>query len=564
MRRSPALGLAVVLLTGSLRAQEAQTDALGGTLRAVVQLDAQAYVRDTVLDPAGDYYPDEKALGQGWALFTYERGNLRMGMRYENYQHAILGFPTGYRGEGITYRYAQLRQGKFDLTFGNFYEQFGQGLIFRAYEERGLGLDNAMDGSRIVARLPKGLTIKGVLGRQRVYFTKSEGILRGTDAEWALREALPFLNKAGLSLNLGASFVSKFQRGFDPLLNLPSNVGAWAYRVGAHYKGFDLKAEYAYKINDPNSDNGYIYKPGEAFVATATYSKKGFGVLATVKRIDNFSFRSDRNAQQFDALINFIPPTGNLHTYALPALYPYATQINGEMGYQFDVNYLIPKKTALGGKYGTKLALSVASSQSIHRAPLADGSFGDKGTQGYVSQALTWGEIPYFRDVNFSISRKFSSKYKTQVTAYRLGYNKSVLADGLNDYAILAAPDSDSMLAVPAVVWEQQFALPNHQTLRTELQWSGGQGYRGAMAMFLAEYTLSEAWVVAVQDIYNYGNPSESRRIHYPLVSVVHFDGPTRVQLGYGRQQKGIFCVGGVCRVVPPSNGLSLSLTTQF
>lgn len=562
MRRS--LLLAAWATAGMAWAQQGQMDALGGTLRAVVQIDAQAYVRDSVLDPAGDYYPDEKALGQGWALFTYERGNLRMGMRYENYQNAILGFPTGYRGEGITYRYAQWNQGKFDITVGNFFEQFGQGLIFRAYEERGLGLDNAMDGSRIIARLPKGLTLKGVLGRQRVYFAKSDGILRGTDAEWALREALPFLDKAGVSLDLGASFVSKFQRGFDPLLNLPSNVGAWAYRVGANYKGLNLKAEYAYKINDPNFDNGYIYKPGEAFVATATYSKKGLGVLATVKRIDNFSFRSDRNAQQFDALINFIPPTGNLHTYALPALYPYATQINGEMGYQFDVNYLIPRKTRLGGKYGTKVALSIASSQSIDRAPLADGSFGDKGTQGYVSDPLTWGEIPYFRDINLSVSRKFSKSYKSMLTAYRFVYNKSVLADGVNDYAILAAPESDSALVVPALVWEQQFALPNHQTLRTELQWSGGEGFRGAMAMFLAEWTLSETWVVAVQDIYNYGHPSESRRIHYPLVSVVHFDGPTRVQLGYGRQQQGIFCVGGVCRVVPPSNGLSLSLTTQF
>jgi hypothetical protein len=207
-------------------------------------------------------------------------------------------------------------------------------------------------------------------------------------------------------------------------------------------------------------------------------------------------------------LINFIPPTGNLHTYALPALYPYATQINGEMGYQFDVNYLIPRKSLLGGKYGTKLALSIASSQSIDRTPLADGSFGDKGTQGYQSDPLTWGQIPYFRDVNFSLSRKFSSKYKSQLTAYRFVYNKSVLADGVNDYAILAAPDSDSALVVPALAWEQQFALPNHQTLRTELQWSGGEGFRGAMAMFLAEYTLSEKWVVAVQDIYNYGHPS--------------------------------------------------------
>ena len=32
-----------------------------------------------------------------------------------------------------------------EITAGNFYEQFGSGLIFRSYEEKGLGIDNAMD-----------------------------------------------------------------------------------------------------------------------------------------------------------------------------------------------------------------------------------------------------------------------------------------------------------------------------------------------------------------------------------------------------------------------------------
>jgi len=45
---------------------------------------------------------------------------------------------------------------------------------------------------------------------------------------------------------------------------------------------------------------------------------------------------------------------------------------------------------------------------------------------------------------------------------------------------------------------------------------------------------------------------------------VVYAVGTTRFQLSYGRQQRGIFCVGGVCRVVPPSNGVSLSVTTTF
>ena len=35
-----------------------------------------------------------------------------------------------------------------DVTIGNFYDQFGSGLVFRSYEERNLGIDNAMDGFR--------------------------------------------------------------------------------------------------------------------------------------------------------------------------------------------------------------------------------------------------------------------------------------------------------------------------------------------------------------------------------------------------------------------------------
>ena len=35
------------------------------------------------------------------------------------------------------------------VTAGNFYEQFGSGLILRSFEERTLGIDNALDGLRL-------------------------------------------------------------------------------------------------------------------------------------------------------------------------------------------------------------------------------------------------------------------------------------------------------------------------------------------------------------------------------------------------------------------------------
>ena len=75
-----------------------------------------------------------------------------------------------------------------NYTRGNFYEQFGSGLIFRSYEERGLGVDNAMDGIRLRYKPTKGVYIKGVIGQQRFFFEKGEGLVRGLDGEINLNE----------------------------------------------------------------------------------------------------------------------------------------------------------------------------------------------------------------------------------------------------------------------------------------------------------------------------------------------------------------------------------------
>ncbi len=52
-------------------------------------------------------------------------------------------------GSGVGYRYVKFTVSDLEVTAGNFFEQFGQGLIFRSYEERYLGVDNAMDGFRL-------------------------------------------------------------------------------------------------------------------------------------------------------------------------------------------------------------------------------------------------------------------------------------------------------------------------------------------------------------------------------------------------------------------------------
>jgi hypothetical protein len=48
------------------------------------------------------------------------------------------------------------------------------------------------------------------------------------------------------------------------------------------------------------------------------------------------------------------------------------------------------------------------------------------------------------------------------------------------------------------------------------------------------------------------------------MVFVGKIWGATRLQAGYGRQNAGLFCVGGVCRFVPASNGLTVTFSHSF
>ncbi len=40
--------------------------------------------------------------------------------------------------------------------------------------------------------------------------------------------------------------------------------------------------------------------------------------------------------------------------------------------------------------------------------------------------------------------------------------------------------------------------------------------------------------------------------------------GSTRIAVGYGKKRAGIFCVGGVCKEVPSSNGFNLTISSSF
>jgi hypothetical protein len=113
-------------------------------------------------------------------------------------------------------------------------------------------------------------------------------------------------------------------------------------------------------------------------------------------------------------------------------------------------------------------------------------------------------------------------------------------------------------------VFDLTYKLEEKKAIRGEFQFLTTKQDDGSWAMAMFEYTVAPNWFVAVMNQYNYGNPDEKKRLHYPIVSLGYTNQANRIMLFVGRQREGIFCVGGVCRNMPASNGVTLSITSSF
>ncbi|MGD1844318.1 MAG: DUF6029 family protein [Salibacteraceae bacterium] len=555
-----------------------------GQLHGNFEITAQYYNEDSLIG-APDF--PERVGANAFLNLIYVKGNFESGVRFESYEPVLQGYPTNFEGSGVGLRYARYRKDELDITAGHFYEQFGSGLILRTYEERALGVDNAIDGIRVKYKPFRGVYLTGLMGKQRFRFENrvqnGDGRVRGFDAELNINELIPSLAESRTQMTVGGSFVSKFQADRDPLLVLPENVSSYGGRFSLTRGKFSFLGEYAYKINDPSADNNFIFKDGQAVFVSGSYSKKGLGITLAAKTIDNMSFRSDRSETVNNLTINYLPALTRQHTYNLAAtLYPYATQPTGEVGYQADLIYKIPKKTYFGGRYGTTVSINYSGVNSLDTTQIPENNVSDslKTLQGYTTNFFSLGSQTFFKDFNIEVTRKLSKKTKITASYVNFVFNNDV---------VKLSPNKGTFFTDIAILDVTYKIRPKH-TLRVEAQhlWinsvptkvdstnlnvlsEGELGEtisaerdNGDWAAAIVEYTFSPHWIVSVIDQYNYNNNNKDLRIHYVTGSVVYVNKGTRIMLSYGRQRAGVFCVGGVYRNVPASNGLTLSLTSSF
>ena len=536
-----------------------------GNFTGNIESNFQYLNEDTVINAL---QPPSKGLMNSYMNVFYTQGNFKAGMRLESYLPRIQGYPDYFNGTGIGMRYIGYANNFVDITLGSFYEQFGSGLVLRAYEDRALGYDNMLDGFRVIIRPYKGIVIKGIYGYQRASFVEGRiqhgpGIVRGFDAEIHLNEAIPWMADKQLDVSLGGSFASKYQADDQPNLILPENVGCYGGRLKMRYKKFTFDTEYVMKGQDPSQDNGLIFNPGHALVANLGFSQKGLGIMLSAKSTDNMSYRSNRNGKSQELLVNYIPSMNKTHTYNLVAsLYPYATQLLGEVAYQAEILYTIKKGSKLGGKYGTSLNFNYSTTHNSIQHTSGINPLDSTGVT-YTSRLFDQGSTLYWQDINFNISKKFTKNFNMILSYYNITLNNNVAS-------VTKITKPDGLIRSNIFVAEFGLKFANKQSLRAEVQglfinkYEGKPVDKGNWATMVVEYTFNSNWFMSVMDQYNYGNAYKDRRAHHPYVTVGYIREATRIMVSYGRQRAGMFCVGGVCRQVPASNGLTVSLTQSF
>ena len=468
--------------------------------------------------------------------------SLRATTRAELTQWPMPGYETDFAGHGISHLSLSSVFDFGEITIGDIYGQFGSGFILSLYEDRALGVDGTLRGTKFNLTPYKGIHLTLLGGKQRRYWNcykdhawgwnYTRDAVLGADLELHIDQWSQAMQNHDISWMVGGSYVSKYEApdtiitfidGQSYMYNMPRWIGAGDVRTQLHIKNFNLLLEYAYKANDPCTDNAYDYNPGHAALASFAYSRKGLSVLLQAKWTDNMSFRSDRLRTGLAGRLNHMPAFAQQHTYALAALYPYATQYSeAEYAVQGEIRYTAPRKTKLGGRYGTTFKLT-------------------------GSHIRVRGKGEAYTDVNIELHKHISKNWYLNAMLMYQAYNQLVV-EGHGD-----------IIRSGIMVADARVHVTNNVSLRTELQYLYSPHHEGQWIFALCELGLYKCVTLSGQWMYNIGFAPDATNEHYYTFTATYTNGAHRLMAGYTKTREGFNCSGGICRYVPKMQGICVS-----
>ena len=534
-----------------------------GSFSGGFQTSANFFMRDSLIGAANIPQYDRQLFGaQSWLDLGYNVSGFDLGLRFDMFNNSNLLNPNdSYTDEGIGRWHIAKKINKFDIRIGHIYDQIGSGIIYRAFEERPLLIDNPLYGARLIYDLGENWQIKGFSGRQKVLFSEYNPVVKGATVEgfidlstedkfFTLAPGIGLVNRTldDQTMSRVVDIISTYRQedqvvpvfntyAFSFFNTLVAGPISWyfeaAYKTGEAF--FDPNAVLT-DVNNVESFGKLVREDGTVIYTSLSYAKSGLGVTLETKRTENFEYRIDPNLRLNRGLINYIPPMNRQNTYRLLARYSPATQLLSEQAFQVDVKYRWNKSLTTNANFSYITDLD-----------------GNKLFQ------------EFFTEIYYKYQRKWTIKGGLQL----LQYNQEV-------YEV--KPDVPLVETVVPYV-DFLYKLSRKKSIRFEFQYMNigddikaetQQDY-GDWIFAQVEYSMAPHWSFVVSDMYNF-NPGknsavengEKKSLHFPRIDVYYSHKANRFSLSYIKQVEGIVCTGGICRLEPAFSGFNFTASSSF
>ena len=488
--------------------------------------------------------PDGNFGSNNYLKLDYYNNKFTAGMQLEGYAPALVGYSSDLKGFNLTNYYVNWKDDDFSITAGTLYDQFGSGLLFRSWEDRAIGLNNAVTGARMAYSYKDILNVKALWGMPRFGMKYSQTQVRGADLSFVLSNVFNIRNTY---IALEGSVLNRYEAlDADRIADgVKPDATGWSARLNAESHGFFLKAEYVdagqkYYYNTSYSGEGQMYhrKRGNAQLVETGYNGGGLGVNLSLRRLEWMDSKVVTDASSNVNMLNYVPALCTQYTYMLTTLHPYGARTgeissrftnSGEIGGQLDVFYNVKRGTWLGGKRGMKVHANFSTYHTIAQ----EGTFRP-------------GNL-LFRDMSVDVEKQWTRKFK------------SVLLWSYQEYTPSYGASRTTNLS-NIIVADLLYKFTDSLAARLELQYLITYEDQKDWMAALLEVSFAPHWSVYAADMYNHG----MTKVHYYNGGFSYSRSRTKVALGYGRYKAGYICSGGVCRQIPAYTGANLSVTMMF
>lgn len=535
-----------------------------GHLSGDLMVNFNVYDKDTIIGTNTTQYNHELTSSEGWLFLNYRIQDWEFKVRYDFFHNSPLLNPQeAFTDEGIAFYQVSKPIGKLDITGGYFYDQIGSGIIFRAFEDRTLGLDYAIQGLRLKYNFSDNFRIKAFSGRQKYRFDLQPPVINGLNIEkdFNIGKKVQMYSGVGIinrtlpqeTMDLIVEEIKTYdyEDRFIPKYNMYSYT---LYNT-LNYKALSWYVEYAGKTKEAirnEAGDKLINRDGYALYSAINLGFKGFGISLQYRKNKTFILRTSPYATLLEGVINYLPPITQQQSLRLPARYSPQPQAFGEEGYQMEITY--------SPNTNNTLTLNMAYVNNgrdarLFSAPIIalDKLQGNNEKKDSKAKKL-------YHEIFLNYYRKWNDNFKTNLGIQSVNYDREVYQ---------GKPGAKLVKSV-APFSEFIYRLDRRKSLRTEIQYLFTDQDLGDFFFGLVEFNIAPKYSISVSDMINTHPRHDSKElpdhdlVHYYSINGVYRIRQTRFSLGYVKQVEGVVCTGGICRVEPAFSGLRFGLITNF